>query len=236
VKKVYLLIILIGLAIFGVWYRVSDSSPSSKQTVSSSKSQPNKPDPQIPAFNKSKYSTSEPSSIWVVVNKQRPLNPILYSPSDLVLVSGQKLRQEAATALSTMFNDATTQGLSLLALSGFRSYQTQVSVYANEVKRYGQAVADTQSAKPGHSEHQTGLAVDIGGGGCGIEDCFGNTREGKWVAENAYKYGFLVRYNKDNQNITGYRAEPWHLRFVGADLATEMRTTGIDTLEEFFNL
>ena len=76
----------------------------------------------------------------------------------------------------------------------------------------------------------------MGGGGCGVEDCFGNTAEGKWVAANAYKYGFIIRYTSGKQQITGYRAEPWHIRYIGTDLSTEMQQKGALTLEEFFGL
>jgi len=126
--------------------------------------------------------------------------------------------------------------ISIGALSGYRSYSTQVTVYNNEVANYGQAVADSESAKPGTSEHQTGLAVDVGGGGCGIEDCFGTTAEGKWLAANAYNYGFIVRYTAAKQSITGYRAEPWHIRYIGSELSQEMHKENITTLEEFFSL
>jgi zinc D-Ala-D-Ala carboxypeptidase len=189
-----------------------------------------------PTFNKSAYSLSDPTSIWVVSNKQRPLSPLNYVPSDLTNVgNGQRLRAEAASSLQTMMQAATKEGLALQPLSGYRSYATQQSVYAKEVASYGQAVADTESARPGYSEHQTGWAIDIGGGGCGIEDCFGNTAEGKWVAVNGYKYGFIIRYQPGKEEITGYRAEPWHIRYVGVELATEMQKSG-QTLEEFFGL
>jgi len=193
--------------------------------------------PPVPSFNKAQLSTSDPTSPWVVVNKSRSLNPQSYTPSDLVSVgNNQQMRTEAATALMTLINAAKAEGLSIQALSGYRSYSRQVTVYNNEVATYGQAVADTESAKPGHSEHQTGWAVDVGGGGCGIEDCFGATAEGKWLAINAYKYGFIVRYTAEKQAITGYRAEPWHIRYIGTDLSTEMHNKSVVTLEEFFSL
>lgn len=215
--------------------------PKIEQTKTEIKEEPTqKEEPkqiEVPTFDKNKYSYDDPTSIWVVSNKQRPLNPKPYAPTDLVNVGGGKqLRSEAATALNRLIADAKTNGLTINPLSGYRSYNTQVSVYNNEVKTYGQAVADTQSARPGYSEHQTGLAIDVGGGGCGIEDCFGDTAEGKWVAENAYKYGFIVRYVPGKESITGYRAEPWHIRYIGVELATEMNKTGVQTLEEFFGL
>ena len=194
-------------------------------------------EPEEPAFDKQQFSLSDPTSIWIVSNKQRPLDPRDYAPSDLVSVgNGQRLRSEAASALTELFDAASSAGYTLRPLSGYRSYSTQVAVYQSEVNAYGRAVADTQSARPGTSEHQTGLAIDIGGGGCGIEDCFGDTEEGKWVAANAYKYGFIIRYPEGKQNVTGYRYEPWHVRYVGKDLSIEMNRQGILTLEEFFGL
>lgn len=193
--------------------------------------------PEQPAFDRNKYSYDDPTSIWVVSNKSRPLNPKNYTPGDLVSVGGgQQLRKEAADSLSKLIAAARADGLSISPLSGYRSYNTQVAVYNKEVKTYGQAVADTQSARPGTSEHQTGLSIDVGGGGCGIEDCFATTSEGKWVAANVYKYGFIIRYPEGKQAITGYRYEPWHIRYVGVELATEMHNKGIQTLEEFFSL
>lgn len=193
----------------------------------------NKPE----SFDKTTYSLDDPTSLWVVANKKRPLNPISYTPPDLVSVAGgQRLRTEAATNLKQLITTAKNENLTLSPLSGYRSYATQQTVYANEVRAYGQATADTESARPGTSEHQTGLSIDVGGGGCGIEDCFGATSEGKWLADNAYKFGFIIRYPEGKQGITGYRYEPWHIRFVGVDLATEMQKQGVLTLEEFFDL
>jgi D-alanyl-D-alanine carboxypeptidase len=102
----------------------------------------------------------------------------------------------------------------------------------------GQAEADRTSARPGYSEHQTGLAfdVEVSGGKCHLEKCLGETPDGKWVAANAYKYGFIVRYPEGKENVTGYDYEPWHLRYVGTDLASEMHTKSVQTLEEFFNI
>ncbi len=102
----------------------------------------------------------------------------------------------------------------------------------------GKAVADTQSARPGFSEHQTGLAADIEPASrtCEVQECFGDTPEGQWVAANAYKYGFVIRYPKDMQHVTGYIYEPWHVRYVGKKLAEQMHKEGVATLEQFFGL
>jgi len=210
------------------------------QTAEEQAEQKGTPDNQADqeaAFDKKAHSIDDPASIWVVVNKTRPLNPVQYAPTDLVAVgNAQQMRKESASALATLIAAAKAQKLSIAPLSGYRSYATQVAVYNNEVAKYGQATADSESAKPGTSEHQTGWAVDVGGGGCGIEDCFGNTAEGKWLAANAFQYGFIIRYPADKVNVTGYRAEPWHIRYIGTDLSQEMHAQGITTLEEFFGL
>jgi len=207
-------------------------APKQKDTTKTTTTQS-----QAAGFDKSRYPLDQPNSIWIVVNKNRSFNPLDYAPADLVNVGGgQRIRQEAATALQQMFSAALGEGRQLQALSGYRSYATQKTVYAREVATNGQAIADTQSAKPGYSEHQTGLAIDVGGGGCGIQDCFGNTAEGKWVAAHAHEYGYIVRYVSGKESITGYRPEPWHIRYVGRELAAEMKKQNIQTLEEFFGL
>lgn len=227
------IVIAIGLIILCVFlYSKKISAPGGIFSQKTSKTSVT-----APGFDKSKHSNSDPASIWVVVNKKRPLNPLTYAPADLTNVGGnQQLRKDAASALTSMFAAAANEKLILKPLSGYRSYATQVTVYNREVATNGKAIADTQSAQPGKSEHQTGWAIDIGGGGCGIEDCFGNTKEGKWVAANGYKYGFIIRYTAGKEAITGYRAEPWHIRYIGIELATEMHTKGTTTLEEFFGL
>jgi D-alanyl-D-alanine carboxypeptidase len=111
-----------------------------------------------------------------------------------------------------------------------------VTVYDSEVRAYGQTVADSESARPGFSEHQTGLAMDLSGGGCHIEDCFGDTREGKWVAAHAADYGFIMRYTPANTAETGYRAESWHFRYVGIPLARQIAADPAISLESFFGI
>lgn len=223
-------VVIVALLVFGNKAFAPDGANTSPVNPAAEDTQ------QPVQFDKTKYSTDDPASIWVIVNKQRPLNPLTYAPDDLVTVSDERMRSDAANALEQMFTAASAAGHQLDGLSGYRSYSRQQTVYGREVNTYGQAVADTQSAKPGYSEHQSGLSIDIGGGGCGIEDCFGDTPEGKWVAANAYKYGFIIRYPDGKEPVTGYRYEPWHVRYVGIELATEMHAQNILTLEEFFGL
>ena len=227
-------VILIGLAGIFLYSRGHSPAASTDKVSHSATAPQSKP---APGFDKKQFSTSLPTSPWVIVNKQHPLQPKTYIPPDLTPVgNGQYMRAEAAAALSHMFDDAKAAGLTLTAGSGYRSYDTQVSVYASEVRNFGQTVADSESARPGFSEHQTGWAIDISGGGCNIEDCFGTTPQGKWVAANAYKYGFIQRYTTANSASTGYRAESWHFRYVGPALAQEFHDTQASSLETFFGV
>lgn len=188
-------------------------------------------------FDRTLYSVSDPASPWVIVNKSHALQPKTYQPSDLVSVGGSVFNKKMAPSLRAMIAKAKSQGVSLRVISGYRSYDYQSSLYNAYVKKDGQAAADTYSARPGHSEHQTGLAVDLGGShGCSLEVCFGKTPEGIWLSDNAATFGFIIRYLQSNQSVTGYQAEPWHLRFVGTPLAKEMQKQGVTTLEEFFGV
>jgi D-alanyl-D-alanine carboxypeptidase len=199
------------------------------------------------SFEKKKYSLTAPASIWVVVNKKRPLQPQNYVPEDLVTpdlplrVPGNEsmqMRKVTAEALTKMFEAAKADDARMMVSSAYRSYAYQVSLYGKYVSDQGRATADLQSARPGYSEHQTGLAVDIEpyDQQCDVDQCFADLPAGKWVVANAYEYGFIIRYPNDKTKITGYEYEPWHLRFVGVELATEMHNQHIGTLEEFFGL
>ncbi|WP_241986579.1 M15 family metallopeptidase [Cryobacterium fucosi] len=198
----------------------------------------------VPTFNRSARSIDDPTSLWAVVDKIRPLRPADYTPPDLVDVPvphvwNPRLRAEASNAVVGMFAAFTAEtGLQLQSQSSYRSYGTQVDVYNQDVAGNGQAFADTSTARPGTSEHQTGLAIDISAlpGNCSLDPCFGATPHGQWLAQNAWRFGFLLRYPADKVPITGYGYEPWHFRYLGADLAAEMHNTGVSTLEEFFGL
>ncbi|MBY6035957.1 M15 family metallopeptidase [Fictibacillus nanhaiensis] len=181
--------------------------------------------------------------LLIVANKERNL-PEDYEPKDLVIpnvpfpfkedLPKKQLREEAARAVEELFKDAQTQGLQLLAQSGYRSYETQVSIFAYNANQYGEEQANQTSAQPGQSEHQTGLSLDVTSPEVNYElvEKFGETKEGKWLAENAHQYGFIIRYLKGKENITGYEYEPWHLRYVGVKHAKEIHNKGI-TLEEY---
>lgn len=127
--------------------------------------------------------------------------------------------------------DAKALGLNIPLVSGYRSYETQENLYNKYVKKDGEKKANTYSAKPGESEHQTGLAFDIGS----VDRSFANTIEAKWLAENAYLYGFIVRYPKGKTDITGYIYEPWHVRYLGEKKAKDVYLSGL-TLEEYLGV
>lgn len=143
------------------------------------------------------------------------------------------LTDETLNAFNEMKADAQSIGLNLYISSGYRSYSYQETLYNNYVSQDGKEEADTYSARPGHSEHQTGLAFDLNT----IDDSFAYTEEGKWVKDNCYKYGLILRYPKGKEKETGYQYESWHLRYVGKDLAQKLYNNGNwITLEEHFNI
>jgi D-alanyl-D-alanine carboxypeptidase len=190
-------------------------------------------------FDSAQYSTSSPASIWVIANKSHPLTPLDYAPSDLVTSHGGTVRTVVSANLDQMLSDAQAQGITITIISSYRSYSYQTSLYNNYVNQYGQVSADTFSARPGYSEHQTGLALDFGSTsnpGCNLDECYADTSEGLWLAEHAHTYGFLLRYTAEKQTITGYKAEPWHYRYIGDALAAEMKARSVTTLEEFFGI
>ncbi|MFC8057286.1 D-alanyl-D-alanine carboxypeptidase family protein [Bacillus cereus] len=202
------------------------------------------------SINREKNSTSNNiassfASVQAVVNKEYGL-PEDYKPEDLVVpnvpfsfsgtLEKSYLRKEAAEALERLFDLANKEGIQLNAVSGFRSYDYQKNLYANNVKRKGQEHTDRFSAKPGHSEHQTGLTMDVSSKSANneLELTFANTKEGKWLKENAHRAGFIIRYPKGKESITGYAYEPWHIRYVG-DIAESIYKKKL-TLEEYMNL
>jgi D-alanyl-D-alanine carboxypeptidase len=184
-----------------------------------------------------RHSTTDPTSTWVVVNKRHPL-PADFRP-ELGLVRGYQVAHPAVGPLTRLLDDGDARGLGFKTASAFRSFAYQQQVYAGRVAAGGQAAADAVSARPGHSEHQTGLAVDLvtpADPSCDLDPCFARTPGGRWLARKAWRYGFVVRYQRGDEAVTGYAPEPWHLRYVGRPLAREMRRTGVTTLEELFGV
>ncbi len=141
------------------------------------------------------------------------------------------LDSEAESAFNTLSEAAANQGLDIYLSSGFRSYETQARIYGSYVDSYGKESADTFSARPGYSEHQTGLVIDVNT----IDDSFAGTPEAEWLAKHAHEYGFIIRYPKGKESITGYKYEPWHIRYLGVEKATEVYNSGL-TLEEFLGI
>lgn len=170
----------------------------------------------------------------MIVNKTYSLPSTYRAPnSDGYEYCTRCLTQETLNAFDEMQADAQALNLNLYISSGFRSYTYQEGLYNSYVNQDGKEIADTYSARPGHSEHQTGLAFDLNT----IDDSFANTPEGQWVKDNCQKYGLILRYPKGKENITGYQYESWHLRYVGKELAQKLYNDGDwITLEEHFNL
>jgi LAS superfamily LD-carboxypeptidase LdcB len=179
----------------------------------------------------------------VLVNKNNALSPD-YVPDSLVTPnvpnvnkSKIKMASEAAEALEALFQQAKEDNINITAISGYRSYALQDQIFASNVKKYQSVAAANQfSAKPGQSEHQTGLAMDISSPSLNyqLKQSFAQTKEGVWLKENAPKYGFILRYQKGKEDITGYQFEPWHFRYVGVDAALEISEANI-TLEEYLD-
>ncbi|PFT69337.1 D-alanyl-D-alanine carboxypeptidase [Bacillus cereus] len=221
--------VLLLLGINNFFYGTFDSTQSKEKNQS----------------NEDSITITIPDAIDVVVNKHRKL-PSGYKPNDLIVPNVKfafdgmqeksHMRKEAAIALEKLFSLAKQDGIQLYAISGFRSEKYQQSVYRRNVETQGHVQADTISAKPGHSEHQTGLAMDVSADSVNniLETEFSNTIEGKWLETNAHRAGFIIRYLKDKEQITGYSYEPWHIRYVG-DIAKDIYERNI-TLEEYLNI
>ena len=184
----------------------------------------------------------DPTDILILVNKQNraPAVPVTLvkpnvTPTRESVAENIYMRPEAASALEALFEGAAEAGLTLYATSGYRSYSTQKAIFDRKAAERGEQAANRSVAKPGYSEHQTGLAMDIEGEttlGTGLTEAFGESPEGIWVAEHCHEYGFIIRYPKDKTNITGYIYEPWHIRYVGVEAATEITELGV-TFEEY---
>lgn len=164
----------------------------------------------------------------LLVNKKNPL-PATYNIGE---------DKATRTAFEKMAAVAKQQGFELVAFSGFRSYEYQTTLYNNYVTRDGQQNADRYSARPGYSEHQSGLAFDIGEKGkedLWLTSEFGETKAGKWLVDNAHKYGFILRYPEGKEEITGFMYESWHFRYLGEKLALKVYESGV-TLEEYLEV
>ena len=189
---------------------------------------PQKEDVDLSGVSTKGYEIKRVNGIYyvkgiLVANKTYSL-PSDYNPGGLL--------KEFNTAFNKMKADAAKEGISLWVSSGFRSYSLQNGLYNQYSASYGKASADTFSARPGHSEHQTGLAADLNQ----IDQSFGNTKAGKWLANNCYKYGFILRYPQGKQSITGYIYEPWHFRYIGDEAENLYNNGEWITLEEYLGI
>jgi len=182
--------------------------------------------------------------ILILVNKEHDI-PEKYVPGNLVeadvqfpttTAMDQKMMQkDAAKALEKLFKSAEKESINLFGVSGYRSFDYQKKIYDKKVKAVGREEAGKYVAYPGQSEHQTGLAMDVtnkAGASNILTENFGKTKEGQWLKDNAHYFGFIIRYPKGKEDITGYNYEPWHLRYVGIEAATEIKSRGI-VLEEY---
>ncbi len=189
---------------------------------------------------------TKPDSYTVLVNRDYLISKD-YVPDDLVVpevpfsyygvYEKSYVRKRAAKALEHLFAGARSDGYTLKVVSAYRSYERQMQIYRNNVKTRGKDKTNKVSAMPGSSEHQTGLAIDVSADsvGCTIEESFARSAEGKWLKKNCYKYGFIIRYPKNKTKITGYSYEPWHIRYVGKNLAQYLKKNKL-TLEEYYKL
>lgn len=183
-----------------------------------------------------------PADLLILVNKNNkapavPMTLVLpdVPPTKESIAGNIYMQPEAARALEALFQGAEQEGVILYATSGFRSYSTQKAIFDRKSQQRGEKAANASVAKPGYSEHQTGLAMDVEGHsslGIGLVDDFGETPEGKWLAQHCHEYGFIIRYPKGKTDITGYIYEPWHIRYVGKEAAKEIFELDV-TLEEY---
>jgi D-alanyl-D-alanine carboxypeptidase len=220
---------LFGALLFPIHAYAVDASPDPSMSALPSASP--SPSPSESASPKS-IDIASGSSITVVVNKRRPLTPITYKPT-LAVADRVYLARPAAAAYKKLKAAVSAKKLGTLCInSGYRSYDSQKIIHSVRVSQLGKTAGEKLAARPGYSEHQTGLAADISTTalGCRIGN-FGSSKASKWIAKNAWQYGFIVRYPAGK---TGW--EPWHLRFVGIELATDMKAKKLSTLEEYFAL
>jgi len=181
-------------------------------------------------------------SIWAIVSKTHPIS-VNYTPTPLIIpnvltrtdksVAERSVRSDIAKPMAKLFAGASKAGYQLMIGSGYRSAALQKIYFDSLASSVGTVAANNAIAFPGQSEHQTGLAADIStvSQNCYLSDCFGATPDGMWLVNNAYKYGFILRYPLGKESITGYQYEPWHFRYVGIDLATALHQSGL-TLDQ----
>lgn len=198
--------------------------------------------PELTSEERAAVMVDNEKGLFILVDKEHPVTKE-YIPGDLSPIAhfakdrtpeGRLMRTEAAVAFDTMCDAATAAGYEIVTTTAYRSYDFQASLYSYYVNLEGQEWADINIAQPGTSEHQTGLAADCSSPSVAYELVveFGDTTEGIWLRDHAHSYGFIIRYPKDRQDITGFTYEPWHIRYVGVAAATFIHKNDL-TLEEF---
>ena len=241
--KSFLVFLLIGLALFFIGFKLGKTTDKCEVKTDDNEikepAEPTEPVVTEPVEPEEKIKIEEIDGVTyvdgiMIVNKTYSIPAAYIAPnSEGYEYCSSCLTSETLSAFNNMQADAQALGLNLYISSGYRSYSYQENLYNNYVYQDGKEAADTYSARPGHSEHQTGLAFDLNT----IDDSFAYTDEGKWVAENCYKYGLILRYPEGKETQTGYKYESWHLRYVGKELAEKLYNNGNwITLEENFNL
>jgi D-alanyl-D-alanine carboxypeptidase len=246
--------IMLGLSIVTIFFIISlhdFNAHKAKAVTSKANTQKTdeEPKPDFPSYNATikkgadgLYIVTNPSSALTLVNKERRL-PASYKPTDLVrpnvaFSTGKKaahpyMKKEAAAALESLFKAAKQDGIDLFAVSAYRPYEDQETIFTENKHKEGKDKASVYSAPPGASEHQTGWAIDVTSESAKFQlnEAFGDTKEGMWLSKHAHDFGFIIRYEKGKTAITGYAYEPWHLRYVGNPYATYLYKHHL-TLEE----
>jgi len=196
------------------------------------------PADDLPAVESSELSDA--SSLLALINPTTQLSPVDYTPTNLVSVGGTglTLRPEAADAVEDLIADARAAGHSIKLLSAYRSYSRQAALFNQYQSKYGTAYAERISARPGTSEHQLGLAADLGytSSQAELKEAFGQTPAGIWIAEHANDYGLIIRYPQGKEEITGYKYEPWHVRYIGKEHAKALAESDAETYEEYVKM
>lgn len=239
---------VVGVGVFALMNKPETKTPPTQQKTAKNQSQV-KPTPvfiHIPgetAFPARVEDYDAPSSLWVLVSKKYPLSDETYVPdvigkpsvavNEAKTAEEQSLRTDAIQPVNALFAAAKSAGHDVMVASGYRSYGLQQTYFSSYSAAYGEDAANMFSARPGQSEHQTGLSLDISltSRQCYLEICFGETAAGKWLAAHAHEYGFILRYPSDKTAVTEYQYEPWHFRYVGNELAGALYRSGL-TLDE----
>ena len=248
---ILVVIILIVLAVFFTADRDQDGESNLPDTPDVSQAgdpdnaeEPDDPDntdkPKAPASTD--VRTEDDGNLMVLVNRQYAVSRD-YNPTDMVDIDGSlstnqnlKVKREAYEAYLAMLEDAKKEGINFAICSAYRSYELQESLYNNSLATNGEAYTKKMFAYPGQSEHHTGYAIDVTSASMnwGLSQNYTDYPDGAWITEHCSEYGFIIRYPKGKEDITGYMYEPWHIRYVGVDAAKKITEQGI-TLEEYLD-